>query len=256
VSAGPEMTTEDAEQQSPFARPGFIVSAVVVAVIVVLGAVIGIVNANRDDGPGRVSAPSSSATPEATPSPEASEVAGGTSMCGLGEVVLTGSVSTAPQAEWAFQGTTAYPTSPEFGPGESDAQGIRYCFEHSPEGSIFAAANAVVQGSDATTSGDWIAYFLSEEAPNRDQLLNDVAAGSSASTRLNIAGFRLLNYTGDTARVDMAVRAVGSGNALNASAVYDLVWEAGDWKLLPLDPSNPLRMAEIPDTAGYITWGE
>ena len=30
----------------------------------------------------------------------------------------------------------------------------------------------------------------------------------------------------------------------------------GDWKLLPQDLSNPLRLAEIPDTAGYIAWGE
>lgn len=250
------MTTEDTEQQqSPFSRPGFIISAVVVALIVVLGAVIGIVVATRDD-PGSAAAPSSSPAPTTAPSSEPSEVAGGASVCGLGDVVLTGSVSTAPAAQWEFQGTTAYPTSPEFGPGESNEQGIRYCFEHSPEGAIFAAANAVVQGSDAATSPDWIAYFLSEDAPDRAQLLSDVAAGTSASTRMNVAGFRLLDYAGTSARVDMAVRAVGSGNAVNASAVYDLVWEAGDWKLLPQDPSNPLQMAEIPDTAGYIAWEE
>ena len=249
------MTTEDTEQQSPFTRPGFIVSAVVVALIVVVGVVIGIVQATRDD-PESAAAPSSSPAPTAAPSPESSGDAGGASICGLGDVVLTGSVSTAPPAQWEFQGTTAYPTSTEFGPGESNEQGIRYCFEHSPEGAIFAAANAVVQGSDAATSPDWIAYFLSEETPNRSQLLSDVAAGSSSSTRMNVAGFRLLNYDGDSARVDMAVRAVGSGNAVNASAVYDLVWESGDWKLLPQDPNNPLQMAELPDTAGYIAWEE
>lgn len=83
-----------------------------------------------------------------------------------------------------------------------------------------------------------------------------MAAGSSSANRMNVEGFRMLTYDGDSARVDVAVRAAGSGNTVYASAVYDLVWEAGDWKLLPEDASNPLRLAEIPDAAGYIAWGE
>lgn len=247
---------EDNEEQSPFTRRGFVAATVVVAVIVVLGLVIVVVNMTRDD-PDPTPTSSTSAEPTtAAPTSEPPEAAGGASVCGLPGEVLEGTLTAAPAAEWEFQGTTAYPTSAEFGPGETNADGVRYCFQHSPEGAVFAAANAVVQGSDATTSPAWIEYFLSTETPNRSALLDQVAAGSSSSNRMTVAGFRLLAYDGTSARVDVAVQATGSGNTVLASAVYDLVWEAGDWKLLPQDLSNPLRLAEIPDTAGYIAWGE
>lgn len=247
------MATDDNEQQqSPFTRPGFIIAAIVVAIIVVLGIVVGI-NATRDQAS---PSPTTEPTDVAAPTDEPSPVGGGPSVCGLEGQKLSGTVSTAPEAQWEVQDTTAYPTSPTYGPGETDENGVRYCFQHSPEGALFAAANAVVQGSDASVSEDWIEYFLSAETPNRDQLLNDVAAGSSSANRMNVEGFRMLAYDGDSARVDVAVRAAGSGNTVYASAVYDLVWEAGDWKLLPEDASNPLRLAEIPDAAGYIAWGE
>lgn len=244
---------DEENEQNPWTRPGFVAAAVVVAIVVVLGIVLAVVTATRDDED-----PETSPTPSETrtaPTAEPTAAAGGASVCGLNGVETTGTLSTAPAAEWAFQGTTAYPTSKEYGPGESTADGVRYCFQHSPEGAVFAAANAVVQGSDAATSGKWIEYFLSDRAPSRDQLLSDVAAGSSSSNRLNVAGFRLLAYGSDAARVDVAVRAVGQGNTVLASAVYDLVWEAGDWKLLPQDVTNPLRLAQLPDLAGYITWG-
>ncbi len=135
---------EDNEQQSPFTRPGFVAATVVIALIVVLGLVIVIVNMTRDD-PDPAPPTSTSAEPTtAAPTSEPPEAAGGASVCGLPGEVLEGTLSAAPAAEWAFQDTTAYPTSPEFGPGETNADGVRYCFQHSPEGAVFAAANAVV----------------------------------------------------------------------------------------------------------------
>jgi hypothetical protein len=38
--------------------------------------------------------------------------------------------------------------------------------------------------------------------------------------------------------------------------VYLLAWEAGDWKLSVTDPNAPINVANIPDLAGYISWGE
>lgn len=70
-----------------------------------------------------------------------------------------------------------------------------------------------------------------------------------------IAGCRLLSYTGGTASVDIAVRGVGAGRTVYGSVVYELVWEAGDWRLSPPGPSsNPLRMTQIPDLTGYLPW--
>lgn len=250
-------TPGENQRQSPFARPGFIAAAVVVVLIVVAGIVIGIAsmmgNGDTETEPPLPPEPETTTTAEA-PEPSIDE-----SVCGLDGEAQSGTVSTAPDAEWHYQGTTAYPTSATYGPIETNDDGVRYCFQHSPEGAVFAAANAVVQSSDAEVAADWIEYFLSTETPDREKLLVEDGtqpAGSSADMRMNIEGFRVLTYEGDSARIDLAVRAAGSGNTIHASAVYDLVWEDGDWKFLPQDVDNPLRLAEIPDTAGYIAWGE
>lgn len=103
---------EDDTEQNPFTRPGFIVGAVVVAALIVAAIVLTVINLNRgNDAAPPAPDPSSSATASAAPSPEESEAAGGASVCGLEGVELTGNVTTAPAAEWAFVRTVAYPTS-------------------------------------------------------------------------------------------------------------------------------------------------
>lgn len=245
---------DEENEQSPWTRPGFIAAAVVIALIVVAGVIVTVLNLNRD---GSDPAPTSTSQPtDAAPSPEPTGDEGGASVCGLDGVELSGRLSTAPAAEWAYQDTVAYPTSGEFGPGQTSPEGVRYCFQHSPEGALFAATNAVAQGSDPTIAPAWIEYFLAESAPNRSQLVTDVGSGATSDTRLSVAGFRLLAYDGSTARVEIAVRGAASGRAVYGSVIYNLVWEDGDWKLLPKDSSNPLQMTQLPDLSGYITWGE
>lgn len=246
---------EDNEEQSPFTRRGFVAATVVVAVIVVLGLVIVVVNMTRDD-PDPTPTSSTSAEPTtAAPTSEPPEAVGGASVCGLPGEVLEGTLTTAPAAEWEYQGTTAYPTSSEFGPGDTSAGGVRFCFERSPEGALFAAANSLVQGSDPSIAEEWLQYIVAE-GPFRDQLLADVGSGTTGEgTRLAIVGFRVLAYDGETARIDLAVRATSQGQTITLSGVYELVWQEGDWKI-SADVAQPLNMATIPDTAGYIAWGE
>ena len=246
---------EDNEQQSPFTRPGFVAATVVIALIVVLGLVIVIVNMNRDD-PNPAPTTSTSVEPtSAAPTSEPPEAVGGASVCGLPGEVLEGTLTTAPAAEWEYQGTTAYPTSSEFGPGDTSAGGVRFCFERSPEGALFAAANSLVQGSDPSIAEEWLQYIVAE-GPFRDQLLADVGSGTTGEgTRLAIVGFRVLAYDGETARIDLAVRGTSQGQTITLSGVYELVWQEGDWKI-SADVAQPLNMATIPDTAGYIAWGE
>ena len=233
---------------TPWTQPKFLIAAILVIALIVLGVVLAL--SGRDEPAGGPSTPTTTSTASAPVN------AGSESVCGLPGYADSGTLTTAPAAEWLFQGTTAYPTSSEYGPGATSPEGVRYCFQHTPTGALFAAANAIVQGSFVDTSVPWIEYFLSVETPNRDQLVNDTPMGSSEETRMNIVGFRVLAYDGETARIDMAVRAVGAGNTVYGSAVYDLVWEAGDWKLLPVDANNPLRLAQIPDPSGYIAWEE
>jgi hypothetical protein len=85
------------------------------------------------------------------------------SVCGLEGEKLSGTVTTAPAAEWKFQDVYAYPTSTTFGPGETARRATRSCFQHSPEGALFAAANVTIIGGPADQLvKPWIEYALSE----------------------------------------------------------------------------------------------
>lgn len=246
------MTTETNEDQNPFTRPWFIVSAVVVALIVVVGIVVTVVAINRPDAtptPG----PQPSTSAGAQPSESAAPSTDAASVCGLrGDDADT--LTSAPEAMWEFQGTTGYPVSPAVGPG-LDEDGVRTCFQHSPAGALFFAANAVAQGSDPVHSAAWAEQALAD-GPYRDDLLTQVGASDKTGTRTQIVGFRVLNYAADTATVDVAVRVTTeAGDTGYGSGVYSLVWQDGDWKL-SADIPVPLDLAALPDTAGYIPWGK
>jgi len=239
----------DDDERSPFTRPGFIAAAFVVVLVVVLGIVLVVVNANDDD-PGPT--PTSSGT-SAAPTTEPTAVAGGESVCGLRGEVLNGTVTTAPDAEWEYVGTVAYPTSETYGPAENDPAGFGYCYQRSPEGALFAAAQAVAQGA-VPDNRAWIEYFAAE-GPFREQLLAEGTGGSSSEgTRLRIAGFRVLSYDGETARIDLAGEGSTAEGSITFSAVYDLVWQGGDWKV-STDTATPFDFASIPNFVGYVAWG-
>lgn len=240
----------DENEQSPFTRPWFLIAAVVIALVVVAGIILAVLTFARGDDP--PSPDPSSSTPGAAPSASPTADEGGDSVCGLEGVELTGTVTTAPETEWQYQDVFAYPTSSTAGPGETSADGYRYCFQHSPEGALFMAANALVQGSGPASEA-WATYALAD-GPYRDQLLSDAGSSENSSgIRMDVVGFRVLEYTGDTARIDLAVRGSSQGETITASAVYDLVWQAGDWKVSADDPV-PFDFASIPDTAGYVSW--
>lgn len=256
------MTLGESEK-SRFTRPGFIVGALMVSLIVVLGVVFGVWQASGNEPEPNTAPPSpassSSVTSSAAPTNENSAKAKGgsgsdsDSVCGLDGEVLTGKIAEAPAAEWEYQGTVAYPTSEKHGPAKTNDAGVRYCFQHSPEGALFAAANAVAQGS-YDPEGAFINHFLSLNTPNRTELLVPSGSSDTSDTRMSIVGFRLLSYEGATAAVDIAARVTSSGKTIYVSAIYNLAWEDGDWKLLPVDGSDPLPFVPIPDLVGYTSW--
>lgn len=247
------MTTQGAPEQSPWTRPGFIVAAVVVVIIVVVGVVLGVRGMSGTDD--AAPAPTSSGDP-AAPSPTATKPVDDkdASVCGLDGEKLSGSLSTAPAAQWAYQGSTAYPTSPEFGPAAADPAGFQYCFQRSPEGALFAAAYALAVGTDQTLVPSWIEYFAAP-GPYRDQFLVGSSSDSSAGARMRLSGFRLLSYDGSSASVDLGIVGSTEGQTVTASFIYDLVWVDGDWKLNTA-VDDPANFSTIPDLAGYVAWGE
>lgn len=247
----------DTDEQSPFTRPGFIAAAIVVALVVVLGIVIAIVAATRGDDADTnpTTAPTSS---NAAPTPETEAPADNgdaASVCGLEGVELEGTLTVAPEATWEYQGTAAFPAAKSIGPGETDPAGFRYCFQHTPEGAVFAAAYASIVSTDPAVVPSWIEYFTAP-GPYRDQLIpTSAGSGEATDLRIRIAGFRLLAYDGATASVDVAMVSSVDGQSVNLSAVYPLVWVDGDWKL-STDTPEPGSVVSIPDLVGYVPWGE
>jgi hypothetical protein len=243
--------------ESPFTRPGFIVSAVVVAVVLVLGAIlgtVGIVNATRDEPTAAPATTTSEEGPE-EPSEPVEEPAAGASICGLKGEVLEGTVDEAPAAEWEFQGTIAYPTAEEFGPGKTDENGVRSCFQHSPEGALFMAANAMSQSSYPETYEPWLRYALSE-GPNREAMLaEDAAPSDMQGTRIQITGYRVLDYSGDAATIDLLTSATTEGQSAEVSAVLHLVWENGDWRV-DSNQAEGVDVGTATSTGGYTAWGQ
>ena len=70
--------------------------------------------------------------------------------------------------------------------------------------------------------------------------------------RIQTAGFRMLNYDGNTADVDIALR---TSNGAIAAQVFTLKWVNGDWKVV-LAPSGdlPSPMSQLPSLSGYNSW--
>ena len=252
-----ESTTQ--EGRSPLTTPWFIVGAVVIGLIVLAGIIVGVVGANEPDAE-----PDAGATPTApasSPSPSEQVTDADASVCGLPGVEMSGRVTTAPEvSSWDYQDVFAYPVSATAGPAEVDDTGFRYCYQHTPTGAIFAAANAAITGftTDHALMDGWREYAFAE-GTYRDALLatdNGVQANQEAgAVRAEIAGFKLLAYDGGTARVDIAFTGSSGANTVTGSGVYELIWAEGDWKL-NTDVREPARISQIPSTAGYVAWRE
>jgi hypothetical protein len=253
------MASDETKQGGLWSQPGFVASGVAVVLLGVFGVVLAIHTATSDDpsdpSPTASAASTTQSSTSTTPSPRASS-SSEASVCGLRGVIMRGSLPGRPAAQWAYQGTTAYPTYPDFGPGRTSSENVRFCFRHSPAGALFAAANALVQSSDPKTSRAWLRHFLTKDADVEEFLpLAATTSDAQAATRMEIAGFRLLSYDGHNATIDLAFRGTGSGKTVYGSIVYPLRWEEGDWKLAVTSPQEFSNVTQLPDLAGYIAWG-
>ena len=248
---------EDENEQSTFTKPGFIAGAGLVAVLIIAGIVLTVVNVvGGGEGDADVDYPGASSSTSASPAPTAEPTAdaGGASVCGLGGVELNGTVTTAPETQWQYQDVYSYPSAEGIGPAETAPEGYRYCYQHSPDGALFAASNFAIQSFATTGRSAWLDYVVSD-GTYRDDLLASDQGSSDEDVRATIAGFRVLAYEGATARVDVAYRATLEGQVVYGSLVADMVWADGDWKL-NADVDNPARITQLPDLSGYTSWTE
>ncbi|MFJ6359216.1 hypothetical protein [Pseudarthrobacter oxydans] len=231
------------EDQNPLTKPKFIISAVVVAIIVALGIILALV----PRGGGTASPePSSTSTSTSSGEPTATSAA---SVCGLPSGDQAKPATTPADTKWELVGKIAAPTSPtQFGPGKTEANGLRSCFAHSPMGALYAASNVAVLS--ASGKARLVYEQLAVPGPERDALLEQPDPQETSAVTAQIAGFQIRSYEANRAVVVIAAK--GSNGAL-VSVPVPLQWHGGDWKVV-VPATGSTGGGQISDLSGYIPW--
>jgi hypothetical protein len=231
------------EDQNPLTKPKFIISAVVVAIIVALGIILALI---PKGGGNPAAEPSNSGYATASTQPSAAAAA---SVCGLPPGDQAKPATTPTDTKWELVGKIAAPTSPtQFGPGKTEANGLRSCFAHSPTGALYAGANVAVLS--ATGKARLVYEQLAVPGPERDALLNQPEPQETSSVTAQIAGFQIRSYDADRAVIVIAAK--GSNGAL-VSVPVPLQWHGGDWKVV-VPATGSTGGGQISDLSGFIPW--
>ncbi|TPV47817.1 hypothetical protein FJ661_20070 [Pseudarthrobacter phenanthrenivorans] len=231
------------EDQNPLTKPKFIISAVVVAIIVALGIILAL--PKGEGTPTAEPTNTGTTTPSAQPSSTTDA-----SICGLPSGDQAKPATTPADTKWELIGKIAAPTSPtQFGPGKTEANGLRSCFAHSPTGALYAGANIVILASSG--HNDLVLRYLTVDSPERDKLLNSSSAsGSPGAPSFQLAGFKVTDYSGDRAVIEYGFKV---SNGTFGSLPVVMQWSDGDWKAVPPASGQP-EGKQLADLGGFIPW--
>lgn len=179
------------------------------------------------------------------------------SACGLPGGDQTIPRDAPPDTVWTYPGgsTIAAPTSPTLGPGRH-ANGLPYCYAHSPLGALYAATGYLAASGDPALRIP-ANRVLTSPGPGRDALLDALAPGQvgAGGGGLQITGFAFLSYEPGQAAMNLLL----TYNHVYLNWPVTVVWTGGDWKLLvPLLPDGhgqtaptPISLQPVPDAGGY-----
>ncbi|MBG6218738.1 hypothetical protein IWX75_003225 [Arthrobacter sp. CAN_A6] len=239
-----------------WAGPRFLMSAVAVLLLIIVGIIL-FVWVGNDDESEATPPPQTQAAPPVTSAPA---VASEESVCGLDANGGTTLTSPPDDVEWEFIGGIAAPTSAEHGPGDVDEQtGVRSCYSHTPEGALLSLAGRLA------ASGDPELLLETTKALSLDGLGKEIgierierriASGDTTTPPIKIEGFRLLSYDVDEATVEVVASGdSGSGLVYITTSAF-LKWNDGDWYVRYMDDgsSGPVE-GQVSDLSGYIPWG-
>lgn len=240
----------DGTERSPWRRPGFILSGVLVAGLAIVALLLLLTppadpQAAPADPPsvddvGPTSEPTPSTTPEQAIGP-------GVSTCGLapGTPAIPASP---PEADWQLVGTTATPSDPDgAGPGVSTDDGFHSCFSHNPTGALFAGINWWAQ----SFNGRSVQVFeeLTADTPERaaglEQGLDESVGGVG-----QIAGYRFVDVEENRVVVELAFQ---TPDGQFVSVPTPMRWEDGDWKYVVASTGGS-GVGPLPDLTGFTAW--
>lgn len=239
--------SEDDVPTSPWTRPGFVLSAVFVGLLVIAGAwqLLWPAGGGSQDPP-----------PAAATTTGAEDVTSD-SACDLdpGDQQVP---TSAPDTTWQALAGVPTPASESAGPGRTDPDGARWCFARSPWGATLAAANFFTAQFDydrlpATLERSALAgQYRDQTAARLEDMDRDAFSVAVNPNRVLLAGFRVVSHDGATALVDLLVTDAG-GRHLTVPVA--LVWVEGDWRI-DMAATATASWTLVTDTTGYVLWGE
>lgn len=232
---------------SPFRRPGFVAAAGFLAVIVVLGVVVAV----ADSGAG--SSDDSAAPATAPPSGDGGRTSGGCQPTDTTQQVPT---AAPPGVRWELFQAIALPTSATAGPLVQHGE-RRSCYAHTPVGAMIAALQISAR---LTYSSQWRVILDQQvvDGPGKTALARERAStGASpplpAGEVAQVAGFRFITYSADTAVISLLLRLAPS---TYAESTLTVKWQDGDWRLeLQPDGSPDIAGPQRSSLEGYVAWG-
>jgi hypothetical protein len=240
----PERETD----RSPYSRPGFVASAVLLGMLVLVALFITIGAATRHRG-SRLAAIGDSPTP---PAAVKAVEAGDCSLPAGSDAIPP----VPPTIQWVTVGQMAAPQAPaRFGP-QRTRDGIGVCFAHNPTGALVAAINFFAQAT--VVNPVTLLRTLAAATPERhaaivqardggDELLQD-SDGDPGSVQ--VTGYQVVDYTASEANVNIVLE--GPGGEL-ASVECQLDWQAGDWKFV-IPAGGQLDSSAITTMDGFVSW--
>lgn len=234
-------------EDSPFRQRWFVISAVFLVVVILLGALVVLTTGDSDDE-ATDPAPAPSAT-TASSSPSAAD-----GCAGLSDED-TSIPTTAPQGvTWSLFRTVALPVSTTAGPAAADGD-MTTCFAHTPTGALMAAAQISIRSMLASNWEDvWVNQTYGDaKAAQLDALRDELGSSplpEPAPGELGqFAGFRFVTYGGDTAVIELLTRFSDGALRVNTASMR---WHEGDWQY---EVSSTAQQRVVSSEEGFIGWG-
>ena len=88
------------------------------------------------------------------------------------------------------------------------------------------------------------------------QVQQRVSAGDASTVPVEVAGFRLLSYTGERATVEVVLAGDDGTEKTYITSSADLMWQDGDWHFALQDNGDTGPVSgRVSDLNRYIEWG-
>ncbi|GAA1574326.1 MULTISPECIES: hypothetical protein [Kribbella] len=255
--------SDTSEEESPFGR-GFVAACIVIGAVLLCGVALLVggrsssasTPAGERQAAGSVSAAAASGEPTEPAQPAGSAAPGRSQdSAGCGPAAADQAIpGRAPAADsWEVSRRIVVPRAAKYGPAVTDGDGFRRCFAHSPTGAVYAAYSAYAAMADQENVVA-TARRLMVPGPDADALVRELQADDTTSgySVPQLAGYRIIDAGADRVSLMLATPV----DTAYMSLTLTLVWQAGDWRLQPPAPGDPVGapFAQHRDLSDFVAW--